>query len=265
MLLFPNIDPIMFTVGPLEIRWYGFAYMISFIIGYYFVKMLSRKYNYEDLTTSVLDSLATYCVLGVIIGGRVGYVVIYMPTIIVENPINILKAWDGGMSFHGGLIGIIIALYIISKIHKLNFFHITDLIACTAPIGLFFGRIANFINAELYGRISDVPWAVVFPGTSGAPRHPSQIYEALLEGVVLFFLLNLCFSYKAIRDRSGLTSGIFLILYALARSIVENYREPDSNIGFILENFTMGQLVTFPMFIIGGYIIWKNLLLKHKI
>jgi phosphatidylglycerol:prolipoprotein diacylglycerol transferase len=200
----------------------------------------------------------TYIILGIIIGGRLGYTVFYNPTYYLSHPLEILFTWQGGMSFHGGLIGAIIAIYLLCNKHKAIFFNIMDLIACAAPIGIFLGRIANFINGELYGRITDAPWGIVFPDGGNLPRHPSQLYEAFGEGLITFIILNIAAHKTKVLAKPGLISGIFLLLYSIARIIVENFREPDTHIGFITGGLTLGQLLSSIMLICGIYITYSK-------
>jgi phosphatidylglycerol:prolipoprotein diacylglycerol transferase len=192
--------------------------------------------------------------IGVILGGRIGYVLFYQFDFYLDNPANILKVWHGGMSFHGGFIGVLVATGLFAKKNNISFFQITDILACATPIGLFFGRIANFINAELYGRVTDVPWAVIFPDGTGLPRHPSQLYEAFLEGLVLFIVLFALAHSKKIARCTGFLSGIFLMEYATFRFLVEFVRKPDDQLGLYFEMLTMGQLLCIPMFAAGQII-----------
>lgn len=249
---FPNIDPVILQIGtsPLKITWYSLSYVVGILLSWAYIKFLNK----DKISTKIIDDLITYLIIGIIIGGRLGYVIFYDFQYYMQNPIYIIRTWDGGMSFHGGLLGVIIASFIFCKIHKLKFFSVMDLLACATPIGLFFGRIANFINAELYGRITDVSWSVIFPGQL-EPRHASQIYESLTEGLLSFIILYFLATKTKIREYSGMLSGIFLLLYSFFRLLIENYRQPDEQIGFILYNITMGQILSTPMFISGTIII----------
>ena len=256
-IIFPNIDPVILSISdtPLKITWYSLSYVVGILVAWVYIKYLNRLNKPNSLPIKVIDDLITYLILGIVIGGRLGYVLFYDLANSLNNPLSIIQTWNGGMSFHGGLLGVIIASFIYCKIYKLQFFSIMDLLACATPIGLCLGRIANFINGELYGRITDVSWGVIFPGQS-EPRHPSQIYESFLEGLILFLILFTL--YNKVKRFPGTASGLFLILYALFRGLIENYREPDGHIGFIISNITMGQLLSAPMIITGLAILYYN-------
>ena len=249
---FPNIDPVILQIGssPLKITWYSLSYVAGILLSWLYIRMLNKN----KISNKIIDDLITYIIIGIIVGGRLGYVLFYDLEYNIAHPGNIIRTWDGGMSFHGGLFGVIAASFIFCKLNKLKFFDIMDLLACATPIGLFFGRISNFINAELYGRITDVSWGVIFPGQIHA-RHASQLYESLTEGLLSFIILYLLATKTKIRDISGMISGIFLLLYALFRTLIENYREPDEQIGFVIYNITMGQLLSTPMLLSGIIII----------
>lgn len=255
MITFPEISPYIFTFGKSNFgpTWYGLMYVIGFMLGYWLALKKADKSPYWQ--RKEVESLLTYCILGVILGGRIGYVFIYQFPRFIEDPFYLLMIQDGGMSFHGGLIGVLIAVFLFKrKFHK-TFFQVTDFIAPLFPIGLFFGRIGNFINGELWGRPTDVPWAVIFPRVEGA-RHPSQLYEAGLEGLLLFAVLYYL-SNKQLA--SGRVSGVFLIGYGLSRFIVEFFREPDAHIGFIAMNWlTMGQIQSLPMVAFGLYLLLRR-------
>jgi phosphatidylglycerol:prolipoprotein diacylglycerol transferase len=257
MLAFPNIDPVIFSVGPLAVRWYSLAYIGGILFGWYYARRLAILFS-RHITAKHLEDFVTWSIIGIVAGGRLGYVIFYNPVKYLLQPVDIIKTLDGGMSFHGGIIGLILATYFFSRKHKIPFLEFTDLLAAVCGLGLFFGRIANFINAELWGRITDVPWAVIFPGSDNMPRHPSQLYEALGEGLLLFIVINyLIFRYKTLL-RPGLTSGIFLVIYAICRMIAENFREPDIHLGFIYANVTMGQLLCLPMLLLGLYLMRRR-------
>lgn len=253
---FPDIDPIALHFGEhFGIRWYALAYLTGFLGGWYYAARLSdldqdRRPNREDI-----DNILPLLVLGVILGGRIGYVLFYNPIYYLQNPVNIPFIWEGGMSFHGGLAGVIAVTFYYARKHKFSPLALGDILATVAPIGLFFGRIANFINGELFGRITTMPWAVMFPYGGGLPRHPSQIYEALMEGLLLFIILFLAARNVNIRRRTGTLFGIFLTGYGISRFIVEYYREPDPQIGLILQYFSMGQLLSLPVILAGLFII----------
>jgi phosphatidylglycerol:prolipoprotein diacylglycerol transferase len=253
---FPNIDPVAFSVGPLHVRWYGLAYLVGFLGGWFYSGWLAdldrdRRPNREDI-----DNLLPLLVLGVVLGGRLGYVLFYNLPAYITHPADMFKVWEGGMSFHGGLLGVVCAIVGYGWRHKIHPFAIGDIIAAATPIGLFFGRIANFVNGELYGRIATAPWAVVFPRGHSLPRHPSQLYEAFLEGVCLFIVLFVLARKASVRRTRGMLFGVFLAGYGLSRFIVEFFREPDEQIGYILQYFTMGQLLSLPMMTAGGLIVW---------
>ena len=256
-----NFDPVIIDLGLLQIRWYSIAYILGIIIGWIYANKIiktniGKKYYFDSINPIRFDDLIVYLVIGIVIGGRLGYVIFYNFEYYIQNLPEILKLWHGGMSFHGGLVGVIIATIIFSKITKNNFFIYTDIIACVATIGLFFGRIANFINGELFGKVSTLPWAVIFPAGGSISRHPSQIYEAILEGVVLFILLNFFAFKKQLLSRTGYISGLFLILYSILRIFSENFREPDKHLGYIFNYFSMGSLLSSITFFIGLLIIF---------
>ncbi|MEQ9640196.1 MAG: prolipoprotein diacylglyceryl transferase [Alphaproteobacteria bacterium] len=254
---FPQIDPILIEIGPLAIRWYALAYLAGLIGGWRYVQWLNRHAP-KAMTPAQVDDLLLWITLGVVLGGRIGYVLFYNFGYYLDNPLQALVIWRGGMSFHGGLLGVVLAMVLFSRRHKLALLAIADLLACATPIGLFFGRMANFINAELYGRASDVPWAMVFPSDpEQVPRHPSQLYEAALEGLLLFAVLFWLARFRGIRHRPGFATGVFLIGYAVARMIVELFREPDAHIGFLAAGSTMGQMLSVPMVLGGAYLIWR--------
>ncbi|MBF0329276.1 MAG: prolipoprotein diacylglyceryl transferase [Nitrospirae bacterium] len=251
MIPFPNISPEIINIGPFAVRWYGMMYLLGFLASYLLIKAQIKKKGLA-FGAEFVESLFSYLILGLILGARLGYVVFYNPTYYVSHPIEIFAVWQGGMSFHGGLIGVIVAGLLFSRKTFSDFWILSDLIVATAPIGIGLGRLGNFINAELYGRITDVPWAVLFPSGGPLPRHPSQLYELFLEGILLFvimwFLKNKNFS-------NGVISGLFLIFYGVFRFIVEFFREPDAQVGFILGFLTMGQVLCAVMIAAGLVII----------
>lgn len=251
---FPVIDPILVQVGPFAIRWYALAYVVGLIGGWLYARRLAAS---EHLwggrmrpTAEHLDDLLVYAALGVVIGGRTGYVLFYNLPFFLANPGEILAVWKGGMSFHGGLFGCALALIVLARLKGLPVLSLADVAAAVAPIGLLLGRIANFINGELWGRASDVPWAMVFPNGGPDPRHPSQLYEAGLEGLVLFLVLALAIRGGALR-RPGLVSGLFGIGYGLARIACEFFREPDAQLGYLFGGATMGMLLSLPLIAAG--------------
>ena len=256
-LAFPSIDPVLIQIGPFAIRWYALAYIVGLVVGWRYVRRLVQRPGWQ-LTPLEIDDLLLYVTLGVVLGGRVGYVLFYRPGYYLSHPFEALAVWQGGMSFHGGTLGVIFAMWLFSYLRERSFLEIGDAVVCAIPIGLFLGRIANFINGELYGRTTDVAWAIVFPRGGPEPRHPSQLYEALLEGVVLFVVLA-AFAWRP-RDpaTAGRLSGIFLMGYAIARLFGELFREPDAHLGFLWGGLTMGQLLSLPMLVVGlALVVWS--------
>lgn len=252
MIPYPNISPEIIKVGPFAVRWYGMMYLAGFLSSYFLVRYQVRKRGLS-ISKVAIDSLYTYIILGLLIGARLGYVIFYNLSVYLKNPLEIFAVWHGGMSFHGGLIGCIVSGYIFSRRYKVDFWQLSDLVIVTAPIGLGLGRLGNFINGELYGRVTDVPWAMVFPDGGPLSRHPSQLYEFFLEGVLLFLVL---WSLKERVTRRGYLSATFLSLYGLFRFTVEFFREPDPQIGYILGFLTMGQILSTIMVIIGLLILY---------
>jgi phosphatidylglycerol:prolipoprotein diacylglycerol transferase len=247
MISYPNIDPEIVRIGPFAVRWYGLMYLAGFASSFFLVNYQIKKKGLQVSRDTVM-SLYSYIVLGLMVGGRLGYVLFYDLSAYIKHPFEIFAIWHGGMSFHGGLIGSILAGIIFCKASRLDFWQVADLVVATAPIGLALGRLGNFINGELYGRVSSVPWAMVFPSGGSLPRHPSQLYEFLLEGVVLFGLL------WVLKDRhtgKGILSSLFLIFYGIFRFVAEFFREPDAQLGFILGPLTMGQLLSSGMVLVG--------------
>ncbi len=253
----PSIDPIILSLGFIDIRWYSLAYIVGLLLGISIIKKLNFiKGNL--ITNKQLDSFFIWAVFGIILGGRIGYVLFYQFNSFLKNPLFIFQIWNGGMSFHGGLIGIMISIFLFCRINKINFFYLSDMVAIVAPIGLFLGRIANFINTELIGRPTDFYISVIYPSVDDLTRHPSQLYEALFEGVILFIILMYIF-YKYIKIKNyGFISGVFLILYSFFRFTIEFLREPDSQIGLLLNFISMGQILSIPFFIFGIILIKKN-------
>ena len=251
-----NFDPVAFQVFSFEIRWYSLAYVFGIIFGWTYCK---KKLIKEQKLLNLFDDLITYLIIGIIVGGRLGYVIFYNLEYYLKNFSEILMIWNGGMSFHGGLIGIIFVTVIFSKKHKIDSYIFLDLIALVAPIGIFLGRIANFINSELYGRETDIIWSVKFVTIDNISRHPSQIYEAIFEGLVLFFLLNY-FAKKDNFNKPGLISCLFIILYSLFRFILEFFRAPDAQIGYLFFQLTLGQLFSIVFFFLGLflYLVKRN-------
>jgi len=255
---FLQIDPVLFSIGPFAVRWYALSYVAGLLFGFQLLRRRAAQSS-DDLSADNIDDFLVWATIGIILGGRLGYVLFYNFQYFLANPLEIFATWQGGMSFHGGLLGVVIAGLLFCRRHKLSPLILCDMLACAAPIGLFFGRIANFINGELYGRVTDAPWGVVFPYGGPEPRHPSQLYEAFLEGLVLFVVLNIMWRSEKVRANSGVLTGSFIAGYAIARMIVELFRQPDSHIGFLTLGSTMGQWLSVPMLIIGvGMIIWGS-------
>ena len=249
-----NFDPVAFQIFSIEIRWYSLAYVIGISLGWY----LNKKFFIENTEIKEkFDDYITYLIIGIIIGGRIGYILFYNPIYYLNNLIDVLKIWQGGMSFHGGLLGVIIASIIYAKKNNQNPFSYLDLVSIVAPVGIFFGRVANFINSELYGIETSFPWAVKFVQVDSIPRHPSQLYEALFEGIILFVIL-IYFRNKGKLKTPGLISALFLIFYSIFRSVSEVYREPDIQIGYIFNYFSMGSLLSFLM-LVSGVIMYIKL------
>jgi phosphatidylglycerol:prolipoprotein diacylglycerol transferase len=270
-LIFPEFDPVLFSIGPLAIRWYALAYIAGILLGWRYAAMLARREalwrpRTPPLGVSQIDDLVLWITLGVIGGGRLGYALFYQPRMFGQiftgdslgERLELLQVWTGGMSFHGGLLGVTLALLLFARAQRVNPLSIADLVAPAVPIGLFFGRIANFINGELWGRTADdsVPWAMVFPGAGPLPRHPSQLYEALLEGVLLFIAIWLVANRVPAAKRPGFLTGTFLVGYGLARIVAEFFREPDDFLGFLIGGATMGQLLSVPMVLAGLAFMW---------
>lgn len=252
---YPQIDPIAFEIGPLAIRWYALSYIVGLVLGWRYCRLLTARAFDKRLTPEAFDDFLLWATLGVLLGGRLGYVLFYMPGYYLHNPAEILILWQGGMSFHGGMLGVAVALAVFAWRRGLHVFAVSDIVACAAPIGLFLGRIANFINGELYGRPTDVPWAMVFPAGGPVPRHPSQLYEAILEGLVLFAVLFVV-QRRGGLGRPGLATGVFLAGYGLGRFVAEIFREPDAFIGFLALGTTMGQILSIPMMLAGAALIF---------
>ena len=242
-----NFDPVAFSIFSLEFRWYSLAYIAGILIGWVYCK---KKLIKDQKILDLFDDFITYAILGIIVGGRIGYVLFYNFEYFFNNPIEILFVWNGGMSFHGGLIGVIIASNLFSKLNKVNTFIFLDLVSLSAPIGIFFGRIANFVNSELYGTPTEVPWSVKFIAVDDINRHPSQLYEAFLEGIVLFFMLQFILK-KNFAKKTGQISCLFLVLYSFFRIITEFFRTPDLHIGYLFFNLTLGQLISAAFLSIG--------------
>lgn len=251
---FPHFDPVLISIGPLAIRWYALAYIVGILTAWLYARTLVRAEKLwggpAPLSAADCDDFMLWCAPVVFIGGRIGYVLFYNPAYFAAHPLEIFEPWTGGMSFHGALLFILLVEVAFARRRKIPFLSLTDIVSAGAPIGLFFGRIANFINGELWGRPSDVPWAMVFPDAGTSPRHPSQLYEAALEGLVLFLVLALLVRAGALKRRGTIT-GVFALGYGLARVTCEFFREPDEQLGFIWGGFTMGMLLTLPVILVG--------------
>ena len=245
----------VFTVGGFGLKWYSLAYLAGILIGYWYLTRLIAQPG-APMARRHADDFILYATLGIIVGGRLGYITFYMPEIFMR-PLEIFKVWEGGMSLHGGTIGVIIAIWIMARRNGLSFLRICDYVACVIPFGLFFGRLANFVNGELWGRVTDVPWAIVFPGGGADPRHPSQLYEAGLEGIVMFAIMSFLFWRTSARYRPGLLFGAAAIIYGCSRFFVEFFREPDKQLSAFAEQtgLSMGQWLTIPMLLLGVYLI----------
>lgn len=255
-LPFPEIDPVAFQWGWLIIRWYSLAYIFGLLGAWGLARVMSKKSG-SQWTVLKIDDFLLWATIGIILGGRLGYVFFYNLNYYLEYPAQILAIWQGGMSFHGGLIGVIVVAILFARKKEIPLFSMSDILVCVAPIGLFLGRVANFINGELFGReTQQVPWAIIFPAGGDMPRHPSQLYEALTEGILLFVILNVLWWFvPKYRERAGFLTGLFFILYGLFRFALEFFREPDAHLGFIFEQLTMGQLLCIPMVLLGVLIV----------
>jgi phosphatidylglycerol:prolipoprotein diacylglycerol transferase len=258
-LVYPDIDPVLIRVGPFALRWYALAYMAGLFGGWRYMRYLAGKT--KVISAQQIDDFLVWATIGVVVGGRLGYVLFYKPVDYFHDPAEILAVWHGGMSFHGGLLGVIAAIILFTRINKLNALAVGDLIAVVAPLGLFFGRIANFINGELVGRPAspDLPWAMIFPKVDQIPRHPSELYEAGLEGLALLIIMHLLWRHEKLRQKPGVLTGCFLLGYAAARIFSEFFREPDSFLGPVIGQATMGQVLSVPVAILGiALIAWPR-------
>ena len=251
----PHIDPVAFSIGNLQLRWYGLMYLAGFALGWVLGRRRAARPG-SGWTPPDVDDLLTCVMIGIIIGGRLGYVLFYDLPVYIADPMEILRLWNGGMSFHGGLLGVLAAFWYFAHARGRSFLEVSDFIAPLIPQGLFFGRLGNFINGELWGKVSDLPWAVVFPGGGPAPRHPSQLYEALLEGLALFMLVWI---FSAKKRKVGAVSGLFAVGYAVFRFAVEFVRVPDAQLGYLAFGWlTMGQLLCVPLFLAGLWLLCRK-------
>ncbi len=263
-LPFPNIDPVLLELGPLQIHWYGIGYVVGILFGWWYSRRLvSNKTLWSNKTAPIkprdLDDFLTWAVIGIILGGRLGYVFFYDFAVFMQNPTSIFAVWNGGMSFHGGLIGTLLAMIGFARSRGISPFSLFDVITASVPIGILVVRITNFINGELYGKPSDLPWAIVFPGAGPEPRHPSQLYEAALEGLVMFFILRLVTHQWLKLRQPGFTAGIFILWYALSRILVEFVRLPDAQLGYLAgEWLTMGMILSLPLALAGIWAIYSS-------
>lgn len=249
VITLPNFNPVLLDLGLIQIRWYSLAYIFGIVFGLWMLKIQNRKRNF--MSKEAYDMILTWAVFSIIIGGRLGYVIFYNLPYFAYHPLEVFAIWQGGMSFHGGLIGMIVGMKFFCKKYHIRYFELTDILSFSAPIGIFLGRIANFINLELYGRVAKSGIGVIFPGTDGLPRHPSQLYEAASEGLLSFIILFSLYNLTSIKNYQGVTSGLFLCLYAICRLVVEQFRQPDEQIGFIFANVTMGQMLCMPLLAFG--------------
>jgi phosphatidylglycerol:prolipoprotein diacylglycerol transferase len=259
VLLFPNIDPVALQIGPLAIRWYALAYITGIVLSWRLMRRLVVMPP-EVAKPVQVDDFVSWATLGVVLGGRLGYCLFYQPSVYLADPLAILRVWTGGMSFHGGMLGVTIAVLLFCRQHRIPILGFADRLAVCAPIGLGLGRVANFINGELWGRPApeSLPWAMIFPHAGMVPRHPSQIYQALLEGLLLFAVMVVLSRRDSIRARLGMLTGFFLAGYAIARITGEFFREPDAFLGFFPFGATMGQLLSIPMLLVGLWLIARR-------
>ena len=262
VIALPFLDPVAFAVGPIVVRWYALAYVVALLFAVWYMKRLVRLprlwgANAPTLSVQQVDDIFLWFLIGVIGGGRLGYVLFYKPLHYLANPLEILQTWDGGMSFHGGFLGVVMACLLYGRKHGIGLDRLLDLGAAATPVGLALGRVANFINAELWGRASDAPWAVVFPGQDFA-RHPSQIYEALLEGLVLFVLIRIATHRFGVLKHPGRAAGIYALWYGCSRILVEFFREPDSHLGYFNGFITMGMLLSLPLVAVGVWLLFRS-------
>ena len=260
------ISPVAFSIAGVPVRWYALAYIAGFVIGYWLLKkMMQSPKSPVQLNKKQMDDLLTYVIMGVVIGGRLGYALFYNPLFFIMHPLEIFAVWHGGMSFHGGLVGVLIAIWLLARKYKFRAWSMLDMMAVVAPIGLLCGRIANFINMEVMGRASDVPWAVVFNGETTIPRHPSPIYEAFGEGVLLLVLMACLYRWTNIRRYPSALCGVWGMAYAVARIVCEQFRAPDAQIGFLTSwGLTMGSLLSAVMFVAGAIIFVVALRKKEQ-
>lgn len=259
VISYPQIDPIIVELGPLALRWYSMAYIGGILFAWWYIRRVTREPS-APMTATHIDDFVTWAMIAIIAGGRLGYVLFYNFEAYLNEPVAIFRLWDGGMSFHGGLTGVIIAIFLFVRKHKLDLLRVGDVAAVVSPIGLLAGRVANFINGELWGRQTDVSWAMIFPADPlGVPRHPSQLYEALGEGIILFLILHGLYKYTRLpKAQPGVIAALFFFGYGIARFTVEFFREPDAHLGLMEIGISRGQLLTVPMFLFGGWLLFQS-------
>lgn len=258
MLTYPEIDPVAFSVGSFSVRWYGISYVVGILLAWQLCAFLVQKYDF-GFKRKVVDDFIPLATIGIVLGGRIGNALFYHLDYYLSHPWEIFYIWQPGMSFHGGFWGVVLTLILFCRYHKLHFFSLADVLAVGTPIGIFFGRLANFVNAELYGRVTEVPWGMVFPTADNLPRHPSQLYEAGLEGVLLFTILICVATLSQAPRRPGLLSAVFLIGYGAARSVAEIFRDPDGVLSLFGLEVTLGQAYSIPLVLVGVCLLWKVL------
>ena len=263
-LAFPDVSPVMFSIGGFAVRWYSMAYLAGIVLAWAWLLRDVKKYRL-DFDKSAIEDVVFYVTIGIIAGGRLGYALFYGGSAFWREPWQILAIWHGGMSFHGGAVGAVFGLWYAAYKHKLDFWQLTDMAALYAPIGLFLGRLANFVNDELWGRVSEVPWAVRFPSGGYLPRHPSQLYEAFCEGLLMLLILNCLWRFcPVVRKRKGTVSALFVVLYAVFRIVLENFRQPDAQLGFYFGFITMGQMLSLPLLVFGGWLFRRRFVKPEK-
>ncbi len=262
LIAYPRFNPVFFHIGPLPVRWYALAYVTGLVLGWLYARWLVQRAGFwgaiKHPDTVSLDDLLVYVAFGVVLGGRIGYILFYNLPYYIHHPLDMLEVWHGGMAFHGGMLGAALGVWLFSRKYAVGAWSVADICATVVPVGLFLGRIANFIKPELWGRPTDVPWAMVFPGAGPLPRHPSQLYEAGLEGITLFIILHIAVRLGAFK-RPGLATGLFAIGYGLARITSEFFREPDPQLGFLFGGATMGMLLSIPLVLAGFGIVFMAL------
>lgn len=267
LMSFPNIDPVIFAIGPVQVRWYGLAYVVGILLGWRYARRLAANDRLwpggkSPVTPLQLDDFLLWATIGIVAGGRIGYILFYDFAAVAANPLRAFEIWNGGMSFHGGVLGTLLAMILFARKHAIPLFSLFDIVCAVVPVGIFFGRIANFINSELWGRLTDVPWAFVFPTGGPFPRHPTQLYEAALEGLLLLAVLAVLIYRAGALKSPGVIAGCFFAGYALSRILVEFFREPDAHIGYLFGGWlTMGMLLSTPMFLIG---LWAMLTARSR-